>query len=407
MLDRVCFGRVPPKPHIVFASEAGDRLYEECITRSGFEGPYSMLYHRNPPHHAKPVTTAWTCRASVAERDQGLLRRHYRCLDLAPQGGGPIEARVPLLFNDDVRIGFSRPTTAEPTYFANADGDDLLFILHGSGVLRSAFGDSAFGAGDYVYVPKGTLHRFVPTPGAPQAWLSLECKAGLGIPARYRNGIGQLRMDAPYSHRDFRRPEFAGPIDEGIRDVVVKRDDTFYGFRSPHPPLDVVGWDGTVYPFVFPILAFQPRVGQVHLPPTAHATFEASGAIVCSFVPRPLDFHTAANPCPFPHSSVDVDEVLFYANGAFGSRRGVSEGSLSHHPAGIAHGPHPGAYETAPGKTHTDELAVMVDCAKPLRRTREARAVEDPAYHASFAADWTEVRDRIATVPDDGRSTPR
>jgi homogentisate 1,2-dioxygenase len=192
-------------------------------------------------------------------------------------------------------------------------------------------------------------------------------------------------MDAPYSHRDFRKPEFVGPVDEEIRDIVVKRGDVYYGFRSPHPPLDVVGWDGALYPCVFPILAFQARVGQVHLPPNVHATFEAGGALLCSFVPRPLDYHPAANPCPFPHSSVDVDEVLFYANGAFGSRRGIAEGSLSHHPAGIAHGPHRGAYEAAPGKAHTEELAVMIDCARPLRRTPEAREAEDLEYHASFA----------------------
>jgi homogentisate 1,2-dioxygenase len=386
MLDRMCVGRVPPKPHLVFASEAGERYYEECITRAGFEGPYSILYHRHPPHHAKPVTSVWNCAAPVADPDQGLLRHHYRCLEMAAPNVGPIAARAPLLFNEDVIIGFSRPSTCESAYFANGDGDDLLFVLRGTGVLRSAFGDLEFRAGDYVYVPKGTPHRFIPTPGAAQAWLSLECKAGLGIPARYRNGVGQLKMDAPYSHRDFRRPEFAGPTDEGIRDLIVKRDGTFHAFRSPYSPLDVVGWDGTVYPFAFPILAFQARVGQVHLPPTAHATFDANGAIICSFVPRPLDFHDAANPCPFPHCSVDVDEVLFYANGAFGSRRGICEGSLSHHPAGIAHGPHPGAYETAPGKTHTDELAVMVDCARPLRRTPKARMVEDLAYHASFAS---------------------
>ncbi|MGA7121111.1 MAG: homogentisate 1,2-dioxygenase [Polyangiaceae bacterium] len=385
MIERVCAGRVPPKPHLVFTAEDGARGYEECVTRAGFEGPYSILYHRNPPHHAKPATAAWTCRAPVAEPDRGLLRRHYRCLDIGGAGPGPIAARVPILFNEHIVLGFARPTGPDLAYFVNGDGDDLVFVHQGAGVLRSVFGDLRFQAGDYVYVPKGVVHRFVPAE-IPQSWLSLECKSGFGIPSKYRNAVGQLRMDAPYSHRDFRKPEFVGPVDEGIRDVVVKRDDTFFGFRSPYPPLDVLGWDGWLYPFAFPILAFQPRVGPVHLPPNVHATFEASGALICSFVPRPLDFHPEANPCPFPHSSVDVDEVLFYANGSFASRRGIGEGSLSHHPAGIAHGPHPGAYEAAPGKTHTEELAVMIDCAKPLRRTPEARAVEDLEYHASFAS---------------------
>jgi homogentisate 1,2-dioxygenase len=161
----------------------------------------------------------------------------------------------------------------------------------------------------------------------------------------------------------------------------------FQAFSTRHSPLDVVGWDGTVYPFAFPILAFQPRVGQVHLPPTVHATFEAGGALVCSFVPRPLDFHEAAIPCPYPHSSVHIDEVLFYANAAFGSRRGIAAGSLSHHPAGIPHGPHPGAYENSPGQTHTTELAVMLDCTSPLEHTENAVSVEDASYHSSFQSE--------------------
>src|SRR5204863_3439071 len=128
----------------------------------------------------------------------------------------------------------------------------------GAGTLRSVFGDLRFGAGDYVVVPRGTIHRFVPDAAVAQAWLSIECKttdgatagrAGLALPAHYRNAIGQLRMDAPYSHRDFRRPELAGVVDEGLRDVVVKRGDGFQTLRLPHTPLDVVGWDGTVYPF--------------------------------------------------------------------------------------------------------------------------------------------------------------
>jgi homogentisate 1,2-dioxygenase len=387
MLDRMCLGRVPPKPHTVFRSPEGGLYHEECITRAGFEGAYSILYHERPPHHAAPVASARLprrARAPRAAEASPLLRRHYRCLDLPVSKGGPIEARVPLVFNAEVTVGFSRPTSSEPVYFVNADGDDLYFVLRGGGTLRSVFGDLAFRGGDYVCVPKGTIHRFLPDAGSEQCWMSVECKAGLGLPRAYRNAVGQLRMDAPYGHRDFRRPELAGPIDEGIRDVVVKRGDRSFGFRAPSSPLDVVGWDGTVYPFVFPILAFRARVGQVHLPPSVHATFEAGGALVCSFVPRPLDFHEAANPCPYPHSSVDIDEVLFYANGEFGSRRGVGEGSLSHHPAGIPHGPHPGAYEAAPGKTRTEELAVMLDCSTPLACTPEALAVEDPDYHQSF-----------------------
>jgi homogentisate 1,2-dioxygenase len=396
MLDRICAGRVPRKPHTVFRTARGDLHYEECVTREGFDGAFSILYHEGRPHEAEPVersagfavpspaSALGTRRAAAA--DAGLLRRHYRCLDLAPAaGGGPLQSRRPLLFNADVVVGFARPSGPDSTYFVNSDADDLLFVLHGGGTLRSVFGDLRFAKGDYVCIPKGTLHRYMPDP-EPQAWLSIECKGGVGLPARYRNAVGQLRMDAPYSHRDFRRPEFSGPVEEGLRDIVVKRGDRFFGFRARSTPLDVVGWDGAAYPFALPILAFQPRVGQVHLPPPVHTTFEARGVVICSFVPRPLDFHPDANPCPYPHSSVDVDEVLFYANSAFGSRRGVGEGSLSHHPAGIPHGPHPGAYENAPGTARTEEIAVMLDCHAPLQRTADAVACEDPDYHASFRA---------------------
>ena len=205
-----------------------------------------------------------------------------------------------------------------------------------------------------------------------------------GLLKQWRNEVGQLRMDAPYSQRDFRRPLFTGPRDEGLRDLVVKRGGAFHGFRFPHAPLDVVGWDGAVYPWAFPILNFRPRVGLTHLPPTVHGTFATRGALICSFVPRPLDFHPQAIPCPYPHASVDCDEIIFYAGGNFTSRKGVGVGSFSHHPAGVVHGPHPGAYEESIGARATDELAVMLDTFAPLRATTAARSVEDPAYHASF-----------------------
>ena len=384
MLDRIALGRLPNKPHTVFRSESGALHYEECFTRAGFEGGFSILYHEHRPHEAEPMPAALGFPIPQPAADRPLARRHYRALDLEARGRPPIESRVPLLFNDDVVIGALRPGAPDPAYFVNADADDLYFVLRGKGTLRSLFGDLEFVSGDYLCVPKGMLHRFLLEPGSEQAWLSIECKRGLALPSHYRNAVGQLRMDAPYTHRDFRRPSFAGPLDEGIREVVVKRGERFHGFRTRHAPLDVVGWDGTVYPVALPILAFSPRVGQVHLPPPVHATFEAGGALVCSFVPRPLDFHEAAIPCPYPHSSVDVDEVLFYANAAFGSRRGIGEGSLSHHPAGIPHGPHPGAYESSPGTTRTEEIAVMLDCSSPLRSTPAAEAVEDPEYHASF-----------------------
>jgi homogentisate 1,2-dioxygenase len=388
MLDRQAFGSIPDKPHLVFRNADGSQLYEECLTRAGFDGAFSMLYHLHRPHEAVPAEAAavpMSFELPTSSPERALLRRHYRCLALDAPGGPALTARRPLLYNQDVVVGFVRPNGPDAAYFSNGDADELFFVLRGGGVLRSAFGDLRFASGDYVCVPKGVLYRFVPDPASEQAYLSIECKGGLFIPPRYRNSVGQLRMDAPYSHRDFKRPMFNGPLDEGLRAISVKRLDRFHFYEAPHSPLDVVGWDGTVYPFALPILNFQPRVGQVHLPPPVHTTFEARGVAICSFVPRPLDFHPRANPCPYPHASVDVDELLFYANSAFGSRRGVGEGSLSHHPAGILHGPHPGAYEQRAERS-TRELAVMLDCNEPLRASAAALSCEDAEYHASFVA---------------------
>jgi homogentisate 1,2-dioxygenase len=292
-------GEIASKPHTALRDGSGRLRHEECLTRDGFDGPFTIMYHVERPHTAAVTTAAhgWEIPEAVDDKPRPLARRHYRSQDLPRRGGPPVDARVPLLFNPDVVISIVHPDEADPVYFANGDGDDLYFVVEGGGVLRSALGDVTFAARDYVFVPKGLAHRFVPED-RPQVWLSIECAAGFGLPRQWRNEVGQLRMDAPYSHRDFRRPVFAGPRDEGLRDLVIKRGDTFHGFRYGHAPLDVVGWDGSVYPWAFPILNFQPRVGMVHLPPTVHGTFATRGALICSFVPRPLDFHPGRHPLP-------------------------------------------------------------------------------------------------------------
>jgi homogentisate 1,2-dioxygenase len=383
VIERVVRGEVARKHHVALRGPAGELRHEECFTRAGFDGPYTILYHLHRPHAQRlsPVRRGWVVPPPAPPRT--IAKRHYRTQDLAAKGGPPVDARVPLLFSADVVAGLVTPDCPDPVYFANGDADDLYYVLEGGGLLRSALGDLRFEKDDYLYVPRGLLHRLVPDPG-PQRWLSLECLGGVGVPRQWRNEVGQLRMDAPYSHRDFRLPQFVGPQDEGIREQVVKRNGAFHGYRFEHSPLDVVGWDGAVYPVAFPILNFQPRAGLVHLPPTWHGTFAARGALVCSFVPRVVDFGPEAIPCPYPHASVDVDEILFYVRGEFTSRRGVGPGSISHHPAGVMHGPHPGAYEGSIGARTTNELAVMLDCYQPLSATAAALGVEDPGYQDSF-----------------------
>jgi homogentisate 1,2-dioxygenase len=386
MLERMIAGEVPRKHHTALRSSGGQLRYEECLTRAGFEGPYTILYHERRPHEQRiaPVAHGWRLPESASARP--LARRHYNAGAVSRAAASAVDARLPLLFNEDVVIGVLRPSAEDACYVSDGDSDTLFFVLEGSGVLRSVLGDLRFGELDYVCVPRGIIYRMLPDAGVPQFWLSLELSGGLKLPQQFRNEVGQLKMDAPYCHRDFRRVEFTGPRDEGIRHLLVKKNGAFFGFEYTASPLDVIGWDGAVYPWALPILAFQPRVAAVHLPPTWHGTFAGRGSLICSFVPRPLDFHPDAIPCPYPHSSVDIDEVIFYARGNFTSRKGVGRGSISHHPAGIPHGPHPGAYESSPGSAYTDELAVMLDCQRPLVATPVALEIEDPGYHDSFIA---------------------
>lgn len=384
MLDRMAVGELPRKHHIQLRGADGALRHEECLTREGFDGPYTIGYHAHRPQAQALVPTHHGWRAPTATPPMPLAKRHLLTNALAPGGGSPLDARVPLAFNADVVFGVVKPDRDDPVYFVNGDGDDLFFIFRGGGTLRTVFGDVRFSQDDYVFVPKGVAHRFLLDEGVEQHWVSVECLGGMHLPKQWRNATGQLRMDAPYCHRDFRRPVFEGPRDEGIRDVVVKRRNAFHGQQTAHSPLDLVGWDGTVYPWAFAILDFQPRVSSVHLPPTWHGTFATRGALICSFVPRLVDFHPEAIPCPYPHSSVDCDEILFYCRGNFTSRRGVGPGSVSLHPMGIPHGPHPGAYEASIGTRETSELAVMLDTFLPLDLTSEAGAIEDPRYHASF-----------------------
>lgn len=384
MIERRCEGEVPKKHHIAHRGPGGVLRHEECLTRDGFEGPYTILYHEGRPHTHRAVPLLGAPPLEQEGTHAALAKRHFRTQDLKRSGGAPWAARQCLLWNEDVAVGVAFPDAEDPHYLARGDGDDLVFVLEGQGTLRSPMGDLRYGPLDYVFVPRGVPHRFIPDSGSTQWWWTMECRGGLQLPRQWRNDVGQLRMDAPYCHRDFHGPTFRGPVDEGIRTIAVERQARWTAFEVEHSPLDVVGWDGTVYPWRFSILDFQPRAGLVHLPPTWHGTFATRGALICSFVPRMVDFHPDAIPCPYPHSSVDCDEILFYARGNFTSRRGVGPGSVSYHPMGIPHGPHPGAYEASIGHPRTDELAVMLDTARPLRVAAVAETVEDAGYMGSF-----------------------
>ena len=293
---------------------------------------------------------------------------------------------MPLLFNQDIAMLYVEPGENDAHFFRNAQADELVYVSKGKGVLESTYGALPFGEGDYLVIHRGILHRYKFDLKAEQVKLVVfESRGHVRWPKRYRNEFGQLIEGAPYSERDIRRPTFVEAVDEmGDFPILVKQYDGINEIVLDHHPLDVVGWDGYFYPWAFNINDFEPIVGRVHQPPPVHQTFQGDGFVVCSFCPRPYDFHPEAIPAPYNHSNVDSDEVLFYASSEFMSRKGIEFGSITHHPDGIPHGPHPGRAEASIGAKYTDELAVMMDSFRPLKVAKQALAIEDPEYHKSW-----------------------
>ena len=375
-------GQLPKKRHIAFRRPDGGLYSEQLMGNEGFTGPASLLYHIHPP---TTVLSAKRLRdvAYVAEGDPTLMHRHFLTARLA-EGGSPTLDRTPLLFNDDVALLFARPTVNDAHFYRNAQADEVVYVGEGAGVLETQFGELPYRAGDYLVVPRHVLHRFR-MDATPHRLLVIESRGYVRTPSRYRNEYGQIVEGAPYSERDFRNPEELVTHDEkGEFPIIIKQHHALHEYVLDHHPLDVVGWDGMFYPWAFNIDDFEPIVGRIHQPPPVHQTFQGDGFVVCSFCPRPFDFDPEAVPAPYNHSNVDSDEVLYYASSEFMSRKGIEYGSITLHPDGIPHGPHPGKAEASIGAKATNELAVMVDTFRPLRVARQAVAIEDPQYFRSW-----------------------
>ena len=375
-------GEIPPKRHSVFRQPSGRLYYEELVGNKGFVGPSSLLYHIERPTQVLRVqefkTLDWK-----SEEHRHLRHRHFRGHSLPTEGSATID-RVPVLFNNDVALLVAAPTHDDSFFYRNAQGDEIVYVTDGEGLLETQMGSLSFCPGDYLVIPRGILHRYRFASGKHRFFI-IESTGYVRTPKRYRNEHGQLTEMAPFSERDIRRPgALVAHEDKGEFRVMVKKDNRLTEFVLDHHPFDVVGWDGYYYPWAFSIHDFEPRVGRFHLPPPVHQTFESDAFVVCSFCPRPYDFDASAVPAPYNHSNVMSDEVLYYANSEFMSRKGIEFGSVTLHPDGIPHGPHPGRTEDSIGKSHTDELAVMVDTFRPLQVSRQALNVEDKDYYHSW-----------------------
>jgi homogentisate 1,2-dioxygenase len=376
-------GEVPRKRHTQFRQPDGRLYCEELMGEEGFSSDSALLYHREMPTRIIRAESAGADQGGLAPQDP-LLPRHFRPQDLAAEGD-LVTGKTLFMGNASVRLSWVAATDDSPLY-RDSDGDLLVYIQSGAGVLESVFGSLDVGAGDYVVVPTGTTHRWVVTVGPLRA-LVVEARGHVTPPSRYLSDRGQLLEAAPYCERDFRGPSQPLLVEGGETDVLVRRRGVLTRYTYPSHPFDVVGWDGCLYPHAFSIHDFEPITGRVHQPPTVHQTFAGPGFVVCSFVPRLLDYHPEAIPVPYNHSNVDSDEVIYYVGGSMGSRSGsgIELGSVSMHPAGFVHGPQPGAVEKSLGREATDELAVMVDTFAPLDVAPGAYANEATDYPWSWA----------------------
>lgn len=372
-------GRIPHKRHTTFRKTDGSLFREQVMGTKGFSGTQSILYHHHMP--TEVVRTSLIGKYLPEYEEQGPLMHRHLMTNNITKNGDALNARQYLLGNEDLLIGTGNITEPMNGYYRNGDGDEVFYIHYGSGKIETMFGTITYRPGDYIIIPIGTIYRFIPNNSEKTKALFIESFSQITTPRRYRNEYGQLLEHSPFCERDIRGPEILETFDEkGEFEVITKTRGYLHSHILNHHPLDVEGWDGYLYPWVFNIEDFEPITGRVHQPPPVHQTFEGHNFVVCSFVPRLFDYHPEAIPAPYTHSNVNSDELLYYVEGNFMSRKGVNIESITLHPSGIPHGPHPGTTEASIGKKETLELAVMIDTFRPLKVVKQAKAIEDDKY---------------------------
>ncbi len=376
-------GKIPQKRHTQFEKPDGSLYYEQLFGTIGFDGMSSLSYHIHRPTQVKEIGKALDLSPKIAV-EKNITSRKFIGFDVAPKDDY-LEAREPLLVNNDVHVGLAAPRKSVTDYFyKNADADEMLFIHKGSGTLRTFLGNIPFEYGAYLIIPRGMIYQ-IEFDTEDNRILYAESFHPIYTPKRYRNWFGQLLEHSPFCERDYKLPQDLETYDEKGEFVMkVKKQGMLHHLVYATHPFDVVGWDGYNFPYGFSIHNFEPITGRVHQPPPVHQTFETGAFVVCSFCPRLYDYHPKAIPAPYNHSNIDSDEVLYYVDGDFMSRTGIGPGYISLHPAGIPHGPHPGTYEASIGKKGTEELAVMIDTFKPLKVTENALKIDDGKYYKSW-----------------------
>lgn len=382
-------GRVPPKRHTQFRQPDNTLYREEVVSSKGFSGIYSILYHINPPTRVRAVGESIPYGPRLLQ-DYGLRHTHLNTSGVESTGDDYLSARKVLLANADCAIAICAPSQRRMDYFyKNAEGDEVIFVHDGEGVLYSPFGKLTFRKGDYVVIPRTVIYRMEFGDG-PLRLLIIESASPIETVKRYRNELGQLLEHSPYCERDIRPPEELVTDAAGGEWLIrIKKQGYLHSYHYDFSPMDLVGWDGFLWPYAFSIRDFEPITGRIHQPPPVHQTFQGHNFVICSFVPRLFDYHPLSIPAPYNHSNIDSDEVLYYAEGNFMSRRGIERGSFTLHPGGLPHGPHPGTVEKSIGAKATEELAVMIDTFRPLHPTEDALPFVDTNYPMSWTEDAT------------------
>jgi homogentisate 1,2-dioxygenase len=377
-------GTIPHKRHTQFRKPDGSLYSEQLFSTEGFSNDYSILYHCHPPTQIIRTDPPVSVMPEVAE-EKMLQHRSFEGFNLPP-ADDYLESRKAILVNNDCHVVLAAPRKGTANYFfKNTDADELIFVHEGSGVVLTQYGKLPFSYGDYILIPRGTIYQ-IEFATTDNRLFIVESFSPIRYPKRYLSKYGQLLEHSPFCERDIRPPQDLVTIDQaGDYLIRAKKKGILYGLHYGHHPFDVVGWDGCCYPYIFSIHDFEPITGRVHQPPPVHQTFEAHNFVVCSFVPRLYDYHPQAIPAPYNHSNIDSDELLYYVDGDFMSRKNVTRGMITLHPAGIPHGPHPGAVEKSIGKKETGELAVMVDTFHPLQLTKTALEIENRGYTMSWA----------------------
>lgn len=376
-------GIIPPKRHTQFRQPNGILYSEELVSTKGFAGIYSTVYHLAPP--TKVHQLGQTQSLPLEVWNAGELRHHHLRTLSASAGKDFLASRLPLLFNADVILSVAQPAEPMTYFYRNAAADEVFFIHEGGGTLETLFGSLSYTQGDYLVIPRGVTYRFE-FDSKPHRFFIIETNSPVQTPKRYRNEFGQLLEHAPYCERDIRRPQTLVPCgDAGDYEVRIKKGNHLATYYYDRHPFDAIGWDGYFYPFAFSIYNFEPITGRIHQPPPVHQVFEAENLVICNFVPRLFDYHPGAIPAPYHHSNIDSDEVLYYVDGNFMSRKGIEVASITLHPGGIPHGPHPGTVEKSIGAKETKEYAVMIDTFRPLHLTTHAVLLDDAAYPMSWS----------------------